>query len=432
MRPISNKKPVEITADEAAAMIKSNSRVFLHGACATPIELEAAMCRREDLRNVRVYHQHTNSTAPYAAPEMAERFRSVSLFAGSNVRPAIQEGRADCIPIFLSEIPQLFLKGIIHLDVALVSLSEPNSKGFCTLGTSVDSALSAVQTADIVIAEINKQMPATYGQSMVHLSQIDYFVKTDRPLCYLNHGRGGPAEEKIGEIVSGLIEDGSTLQMGIGAIPGEILAKLGNKHDLGVHTEMFSDTLVSVVESGVINGARNNLHPNRIITAFVSGGPKVVEFVRDNPQVEFYPINYTNDPAVISQINNMIAINSAIEVDLTGQVCADSIGPKIYSGFGGQVDFIRGAALSKGGKSIIALPSTAKKGEISRIVPMLKEGAGVVTTRAHIHWVVTEYGAVDIFGKDLRERADALISIAHPDFRGELRNAVKELRHFTF
>lgn len=427
----SGKQPRECTAAQAAALIPSHSRVYLHGACATPLEIEHAMCQRQDLEDVQLFHMHKNGPAPFVEPDQAQRFRSVSLFTGSNVRRAVQEGQADCIPIFLSDIPRLFTDDIIHLDVAIVSLSEPNSHGFCTLGTSVDSALAAVESADLVIAEINRQMPRTYGQSAIHLSQIDAFVRTDHPLCYAIHGRGGAAEEAIGEHIANLIQDGDTLQLGIGAIPDAVAARLTNKHNLGIHTEMFSDGLVPLVECGAVTCTHKTLHPNRIITAFVSGSQKVVDFVADNPMVEFYPCSYTNDGTIIRKIDNMTAINSALEIDLTGQVCADSIGPKIYSGFGGQLDFIAAAGRCKGGKPIIALPSTAKSGTISRIVPMLKEGAGVVTSRGHVHWVVTEFGAVNLFGLDLRQRAEALISIAHPDFRTELKNQVNELRHFT-
>ena len=429
-----NKKPKntrEMTPAEAVSLLKNDSNVFLHGACASPLVLEAAMCERTDLRNVNLYHIHKNGPAPFAAPEHQGRFRSVSLFTGSNVRQAIDEGRADFVPIFLSDIPLLFLSGQIHLHAAMVQLSEPDQHGYCSLGPSVDTALAAVQSADLVIAEINKQMPRTHGSGFVHLSQVDAFVPTDYPLSTASHGRGGEAEETIGEIIAGLIQDGSTLQMGIGAIPDATLARLGDKCDLGIHTEMFSDGLVPLVEAGVVNNSRKTVHKGRIVTSFVSGSKKVLDFIDDNPMCEFHPCNYTNDTALIRRHDRMVAINSALEIDLTGQVCADSIGHRVYSGIGGQMDFIRGAALAREGKAIIALPSTAKKGTISRITPTLKSGAGVVTSRGHVHWVVTEYGAVNLHGRTLRERGEALISIAHPDFREELKKRLQEQRQFV-
>ncbi len=421
----------EVTPAEAVALLRSHSNVFLHGACASPLVLEAAMCERTDLQDVTLYHIHKNGPAPFADPRHQGRFRSVSLFTGSNLRQAVEEGRADFVPIFLSDIPWLFLSDQVHLHAAVVQLSEPDRHGYCTLGPSVDTALAAVQSADVVIAEINKQMPRTHGSGFVHLSQVDAFVRTDYPLSTANHGRGGPAEEAIGAIIADLIQDGSTLQMGIGAIPDAVLARLTDKADLGIHTEMFSDGLVPLVEAGVVNNSRKNVHKGRIVTSFVSGSQTVLDFINDNPMCEFHPCNYTNDTALIRRHDRMVAINSALEIDLTGQVCADSIGHRVYSGIGGQMDFIRGAALAREGKAIIALPATARKGTVSRITPTLKAGAGVVTTRGHVHWVVTEFGAVNLHGRTLKQRGEALISIAHPDFRAELKKELQEQRHFV-
>ncbi len=427
----SEKKAREVTPAEAVSLLQSHSNVFLHGACASPIVLEAAMCERADLQDVTLFHIHKNGPAPFAEPEHQGRFRSVSLFTGSNLRQAVDEGRADFVPIFLSDIPWLFLSDQVHLHAAIVQLSEPDRHGFCTLGPSVDTALAAVQSADVVIAEINKQMPRTHGSGFVHLSKLDAYVRTDRPLCTANHGHGGPAEEAIGAIIADLILDGSTLQMGIGAIPDAVLARLTGKSDLGIHTEMFSDGLVPLVEAGVVNNSRKNVHRGRIVTSFVSGSQTVLDFIDDNHMCEFHPCNYTNDTALIRRHDRMVAINSALEIDLTGQVCADSIGHRVYSGIGGQMDFIRGAALAREGKAIIALPATARKGTVSRITPTLKAGAGVVTTRGHVHWVVTEFGAVNLHGLTLRQRGEALISIAHPDFRPELKKELQEQRHFV-
>jgi acyl-CoA hydrolase len=421
-----------VSAEEAVQPIKNGMRVFLHGACASPIPLEEAMAARTDLHGVEVYHIHMSGPAPYAAPEKAGQFHANSLFTGANMRQAVNEGRADYVPIFLSDIPWLFTSRQIPLDVAIVQLSYPDEHGYCSLGTSVDTARAAVDTAPILIAEINKQMPRTLGNSMVHISQIDRFILTDRPLMTHEPAVLSDVERSIGSIIADLIEDGSTLQMGIGAIPDAVLAQLGNKIDLGIHTEMFSDGVVPLVEAGVITNRRKNFKRGRLVTSFINGTKRLFDFVDNNPIVEFHPCDYTNDTAVIRKNDRVVAINSAIEIDITGQVCADSMGWKVYSGIGGQMDFIRGAALSKGGKPIIALPSTAAKGSISRIASVLKPGAGVVTTRGHVHWVVTEYGAVNLHGLSLRQRAEALISIAHPDFRSELRHSIKDARVFSF
>lgn len=411
--------------------IQSGMRVFIHAAAATPTPLIDALAKRMDLEKVELYHLHLEGTVPIAAPECEGRFRSVSLFAGAGVRPAISEGRADFIPIFLNDIPELFRQRIVPLDVAILQLSPPDRHGHCTLGTSVDAAEAAFDSAAVILAEINEQMPRTHGHSSVPFSRIKAFIHTNRPLPSHAPSVASPEEARIGDIIADLVEDGSTLQLGIGAIPDAVLARLGNKHDLGIHTEMFSDRVVDLVQGGVITNKTKGVHPGRSVTSFVIGTKKLFDFVNDNPLVEFHPADRTNDTALIRKNEKAIAINSALQVDLSGQVCADSLGHNIYSGIGGQMDFIRGAALSRGGKAIIALPSTAAGGSVSRIAPELAPGAGVVTTRGHVHWIVTEYGAVDLHGMSLRERAEALISIAHPDFRAELRRAVNKTRCFT-
>ncbi|MCC7042692.1 MAG: acetyl-CoA hydrolase/transferase family protein [Acidobacteria bacterium] len=417
-----------VTPDEAVARIRSGMRVFVHGAAATPTTLIEALARRTDLENVTLYHLHTEGPAPFADPAQAGRFRSVSLFTGAPLRKAIAEGRADFVPIFLSDIPWLFLSGKVQLDAALLTLSPPDRHGFCTLGTSVDGARAAADTATLVIGEVTSQMPRTRGNSVVPVARLDAFTVTDRALHERQPVPESHVEGRIGEIVSGLIEDGSTLQVGIGAIPDAVLRRLGNKHDLGVHTEMFSDGIIDLALGGVITNKHKLIHPNRIVTSFVAGSRRLFDFVDDNPKVEFHPCDRTNDTAVIKRNPRAVAINSAIEIDLTGQVCADSFGHEIFSGIGGQMDFIRGSALSVGGKPIIALPSMAKNGTVSRIVSALRPGAGVVTTRGHVHWVVTEYGAVNLHGLSIRERGEALISIAHPDARAELRREMKAIR----
>lgn len=418
-----------VTPNEAVAPIRSGMKVFVHGAAATPTALLDALARRTDLSDVTLYHLHTSGPAPFVNPEHVGRFRSVSLFTGAPVRRAIAEGRADFIPIFLSDIPWLFLSGQVKLDAALLTLSPPDRHGFCTLGTSVDGARAAADTARLVIAEVSSRMPRTRGNSVVPFSRLDAVTVTQRELHEHRVSIETDVEARIGELVAALIEDGSTLQTGIGAIPDAVLRRLGNKHDLGVHTEMFSDGIIDLAESGVITNRHKQIHPNRIVTSFVAGSRRLFDFVDDNPRVEFHPCDRTNDTSVIKRNPRVVAINSAIEVDLTGQVCADSFGHEIFSGIGGQMDFIRGAALSVGGKPIIALPATAKSGRVSRIVSTLRPGAGVVTTRGHVHWVVTEYGAVNLHGCSLRERGEALISIAHPDVREELRRELKALRH---
>ncbi len=418
-----------VNADAAIASVQSGMRVFVHGAAATPTPLVKALARRTGLSGVTLYHMHMTGAAPFADPEHAGRLLSVSLFAAAPVREAIAEGRADYVPIFLSDIPALFISGRIPLDVALVQVSPPDAHGYCTLGTSVDAALAAVRTASLVVAEVNHRMPRTHGNTLLHISRLHAFVVTDRPLPEHLGSPPTPVDDEIGEHVANLVPDRATLQMGIGAIPDAALRRLAGKHDLGIHTEMFSDGIVDLVDAGVITNRFKKVHPGRIVTSFVMGSRRLYRFVDDNPFVQFYPCDHTNDTSVIRKNESVVAINSALEIDLSGQVVADSIGFRIYSGIGGQMDFIRGAALSPNGVPIIALPSTASGGRISRIVPSLKPGAGVVTTRGHVHWVVTEYGAVDLWGKTLRQRAAALISIAHPDFRRELTTALAQTRH---
>jgi acyl-CoA hydrolase len=425
-----NWKEKAVSPEDALAHIKSSMKVFIHGAAATPTPMLEALCKRKDLENVRLYHLHVSGNIPFADPSHEGHFYSVSLFTGEALRKPIEEGRADFMPIFLADIPKLFTSGAIKLDAAIVQLSPPDRHGFCTLGTSIDTAKPAADSAGMIIAEINEQMPRTLGNTAVRFEKIKAFIHTNRPLIEHHADPETDVEARIGEIISGLIEDGSTLQMGIGNIPDAVLTRLHNKHDLGVHTEMFSDRVVDLVEAGVVTNRLKKIHPNRITSSFVSGTKRLFDFVNENPMVEFHPCDRTNDTALIRQNDKVVAVNSALEVDLTGQICADSLGHKIYSGIGGQMDFIHGAALSKDGKPIIAIPATAAKGKLSRIVPELKPGAGIVTTRGHVHWVVTEFGAVNLHGKTLRERGEALIAIAHPDFRSELKNSLSKIRHF--
>ena len=419
-----------VSAADAVSFVRGGTNVFLHGACATPTPLIEALCVRKDLADVRLYHLHTAGAAPFAAAGREREFRSVSLFTGAPLRQAIAENRADFVPIFLSDIPGLFLSGAVKLDVAFVQVSPPDVHGLCSLGTSCDAAKAAAETARIVVAEINEQMPRTFGHNVLPLEKIHAFIATDRPLIEHHPERETAVEARIGELVAALVEDGSTLQMGIGGIPDAVLSRLHDKRDLGIHTEMFSDRVVDLVESGAVTNRLKAVGTGRIITSFINGTRRLFDFVHDNPLVAFYPCDWTNDTSVIRKNPKVVAINSAIEIDLSGQVCADSIGHRIFSGIGGQMDFIRGAALSRGGKPIIALRSTAAGGKVSRLVVQLNAGAGVVTTRGHVHWVVTEYGVVNLHGKSIRERAEALISIAHPDFRAELARELAQARHF--
>ena len=408
------------TADEAIKVVESGHRVFVHTAAAAPQALVQALGRRApELENVEIVHLHTEGEAPYTAPAFRGRLFSNSFFVGANVRPAVNDGYADYIPIFLSEVPGLLRNKILPLDVAMIQVSPPDSHGFCSLGVSVDASRAAADSAKIVIAQINRHMPRTHGHGLVHMSNIDLAVEHDEPLH--DHARPEPTdvEKAIGRHVAELVEDGATLQMGIGAIPDAVLAALKDHKNLGVHSEMFSDGIVELVEKGVINGACKARQVGKVVGSFCVGTQRVYDFMNDNPSVEMLEASYVNDTAVIRRHPKVTAINSAIEVDLTGQVCADSIGPRIYSGVGGQMDFIRGASLSPGGKPIIALPSTTRRGE-TRIAAVLKLGAGVVTTRAHVHYIATEYGVADLYGKNLRQRAKALINIAHPDHRETL------------
>ncbi len=409
------------TPREAVQCVESEMRVFIHPGCAEPEALvEALMGRAPHVRDVEIVHILTMGRADYIAPEMAGHFRHNAFFIGGNVRTAVNEGRADYTPIFLHEIEGLFEHGAMPIDVAFIQVSPPDSHGYVSLGVGVDITMTAVKCARRVVAQVNTEMPRTYGDSFIHTRQIDAFVEITQPLPQLKKGDGGPVEEAIGKHVAGLIEDGSCLQLGIGGIPNAVLKNLMDRRDLGIHTEMCSDNVIPLIERDIINGRRKNFKPRKIIVGFVLGTKQLFEFVHENPLFEFQPNSYTNDPWQIARNDNMIAVNSALQIDLTGQVCSDSVGRTFYSGFGGQVDFIRGAARSRGGKPIIALPSTAKGGTISRITPTLSSGAGVVTSRADVHYVVTEFGVAFLHGKTVRQRAEALIEIAHPDFRDEL------------
>lgn len=409
-----------VTADEAVSVIASGNRVFIHSVAAAPRLLIEAMVRRaSELRNVEIVHLHTEGEAPYAKPEYSESFRVNAFFVGANVRKALAEGRADYVPIFLSEVPALFRRNILPLDVALVQVSPPDKHGFCSLGVSVDVSRAAVQKARYVIAQVNPNMPRTHGDGLIHTDVFHAMIESDDQLHLFENPPANDIELKIGQNVASLIEDGATLQMGIGAIPDAVLGALGNHNHLGIHTEMFSNGLIDLVEKGIVTGEQKRVHPGKIVAGFVMGNRKLYDFIDDNPLVAMLDIAYVNDTAVIRRNPKVTSINSAIEIDLTGQVCADSIGMMQYSGVGGQMDFIRGASLSEGGKPIIAMPSTTAKG-ISRIVPFLKQGAGVVTTRAHMHYVVTEYGVANLYGKNMRQRAYELINLAHPDHREDL------------
>jgi len=412
--------PQNLGAADAVASVRSGDRVFIHGVAAAPhVLINALVDRASDLRDVEIVHLHTEGPAPYSNPEFADSFRVNAFFVGANVRESVNNGRGDYIPVFLSEIPALFRKGVLPLDVALIHVSPPDSHGFCSLGVSVDIARAAADTAKLVIAQVNPRMPRTLGDALLHVNDVDVMVDVDVPLPQVNPPQLSDVDRAIGRHVADLIEDGATLQMGIGSIPNAVLASLGSHQNLGVHTEMFSDGLIDLVTKGIVNGRHKVKHPGKIVAGFVMGTQRLYDFVHDNPQVLMLDIAYVNDSAVIRRNPKVTAINSAIEVDLTGQVCADSIGTRLYSGVGGQMDFIRGASLSEGGKPVIALPSQTARGE-SKIVPFLKQGAGVVTTRAHVHYIVTEYGAVNLYGRNLKQRARALIEIAHPDHREHL------------
>jgi 4-hydroxybutyrate CoA-transferase len=409
-----------VSAEEAVSVVKSGARVFVHSVAAAPRRLiEALTARAGELRVVEIVSLHTEGEAPYAAPEMSKSFRVNALFVGPNVRRAVEEGRADYVPVFLSEVPSLFRSGILPLDVALIHVSPPDRHGFCSLGVSVDVTKAAVQTARIVVAQVNPRMPRSHGDGLIHVEAIDYLVEVDEPIHEVPPYELSEEERAVGRHCAELVEDGACLQIGIGAIPEATLAALGDHHRLGIHTEMISDGVVDLVEKGVITGENKREHPGKVVAGFALGSKRLYDFLDDNPLVSMLDMAYVNDTAVIRRNPKVVAINSAIEVDITGQVCADSIGDRQYSGVGGQMDFIRGAALSDGGKPIIALPSVTASGE-SRIVSMLKPAAGVVTTRAHVHFVVTEHGIADLFGKNLRQRAAALIAVAHPAHRDAL------------
>jgi acyl-CoA hydrolase len=392
----------------------------------TPKTLVNAMTgRASELSDVEVIHIHTEGEAAYVKPEYSQSFNTNCCFVGGNVRKAVWEGEADYIPVFLSEIPNFFRRGILPLDVALIQVSPPDAHGYCSLGVSVDVACAAYQTAKLVIAQINLQVPRTFGDSVLHIDEIDYAVETDEPIHAVTPRAISESERKIGKYIADMIDNGATLQMGIGAVPDAVLAELKGHKELGIHTEMFSDGLIDLVESGAVTGEHKKVSPNKITACFAVGTKKLYDFVHDNPIVDMREAAFTNDTVLIRKNPKVTAINSAVEIDLTGQVCADTIGTRQYSGVGGQMDFIRGASLSPDGKPIIALTSMTGKG-ISKIVPTLKEGAGVTTTRAHVHWIVTEYGAVNLYGKNLRQRAKALISIAHPDHQADLEKAAFE------
>lgn len=419
-----------VTAQEAVRKINSGDRVFLTGNCSVPqTVLSALVDYAPELQNVEIVQALSIGSADYVSPEMAGHLRVNTMFVSANVRKAVQAGRADFTPVLLSEFTLLFKNDHLPLDVALVHLSPPDNYGFCSFGVEVGLTKTPAESAKIIIAEVNQQMPRTLGDSFIHISNVDYIVPVDYPLVEMPMAGedGSTVIDNIAGYVAELIPDGATIQMGIGAIPDTMLKYLYEKKDLGIHTELFSDGVIELVGAGVLTNAKKTLHPGKIIAGFILGTKRLYDWVDDNPLIELHPTEYVNDPFVIAQNERMVAVNSAIEVDLTGQVCADSIGPKIYSGVGGQLDFIYGASRSKGGVPIIALPSTAK--QFSRIVPMLKQGAGVVTTRNHVRYIVTEYGVADLYGKTIRQRAHALINIAHPDFRDELIEQARELHY---
>jgi len=424
------------TADDAVKQIKSGDNIVVQPGCAVPLELVRAMVKRKnEIENVTLYHILIVGELPYVEPGMEPHFRHKAFFIGANTRKAVHEGRAEFIPIFLSELPLLFKRNIIPVNVALLNLSPPDEHGFCSYGVDVGTIKTAAERAKIIIGQVNTEMPRSLGDSFIHINKIHHIVEHNEPIQELPQVDPNASKEvlmvydTIGRRVADLIEDGATLQMGIGAIPDSVMRYVRDKKNLGIHTEMFSDGIIPLVEEGIINGEQKSLHPGKIIAGFVLGTRKVFDFIDNNPVIEFHPQEYVNDPFIIAKNKKMVAINSAIEIDLTGQVCADSIGIKIFSGIGGQIDFIRGAAHSEGGKPIIALPSTTKDGLVSRIVPQLRPGAGVVTSRGDVHYIVTEHGVAHLFGKSLKERARELIKIAHPSFRDELTKYAKETRH---
>jgi 4-hydroxybutyrate CoA-transferase len=417
-----------VSPADAVSGIQSGQQVYLQCAAATPsVLLDALVARAPELQNVGMIHLHTEGPGPHLAPEMASHFRHRALFVGPNARAAVNEGRADYVPVFLSEVPHLFERGALPLDAVLVNATPPDAHGFCSLGVSVEAMHAAIRAARTVIVQLNRAMPRTLGESFIHVSAIDLAIEVDVPVYEYAGGPIGDVERRIGEHVAELVPNGATIQLGIGAIPTATALALHGHRDLGVHTEMFTDALVDLVEAGVVTGAYKERNRGKIVAAFMMGSPRLYEFVNDNPMVEMRSVDFTNDTHVIRSFRTMTAINSAIEVDLTGQVVADSIGTRIYSGVGGQMDFVRGAALAPEGRAIIALPSTAAGGSVSRIAPTLTAGAGVVTTRAHVRTVVTEWGVAELFGRSLGERAAALIAIAHPDHRDRLASEARRL-----
>ena len=430
MMQFSTMTPPVMTEAEALSLVHSGQRVYIGGGCGVPtLLLHALVARAPVLRDVEIIHMLTAGADPTTAPEYQAAFRHNALFVGANVRAAVHEGRADFTPIFLSEIPRLFRSGQLPLDVALIQVSPPDLHGFCSLGVEVGCTLPAAQNASTVIAEMNVQMPRTLGDSFIHVSQISACVESNRPLFEVPQASADPAAEQIGRHIAEIIPDGATLQLGIGAIPNAVLGSLSHKRHLGIHSELFSDGIIDLIESGVIDCAAKTRHRGKLVAGFLLGTRRLFDWVHNNPMVELHPTDYVNDPFVIAQHVNMVAINSALQVDLSGQVCADSIGTQIYSGAGGQVDFFRGAARSEGGLPIVALPSTAKHGMISRIVPTLDLGAGVVTSRYDVHFVATEYGMAQLHGRTVAQRARALIAIAHPDFRDNLVAAARALHY---
>ena len=417
-----------ISADEAVKVVKSGDHIHLSSVASAPQVLIEALCRRGEageLKDVRIHHLHTEGPAPYSDPRFNGIFFHQGFFIGANVRPSVQSGYSDYIPVFLSETQKLYRCGALRCDVAMIQVCPPDRHGFVSLGTSVDATLAAIECAGTVIAVVNSNVPRAWGQAMIPMDMIDIFVEDNTPLKEARFTAPDEVETAIGRHCAELIEDGACLQMGIGAIPNAVLAQLGGHKDLGIHTEMFADGVLELVESGVITGRNKVTDRGKLVSTFLMGSQRVYDFINDNPMVAMMDVGYTNDPYVIARNPKMTAINSAVQIDLTGQVCADSIGKKFYSGTGGQVDFIYGASLSEGGKAIIAMPSCTKNG-VSKIAPTIMEGAGVVTSRAHVHWVVTEYGAVDLYGRSMEERAKLLISIAHPDHREELDRAAFE------
>jgi acyl-CoA hydrolase len=404
-----------VTAEEAVKVVKSGDRLYLQAAAAAPTLLTNALAdRASELRNVEICHLHVEGEARYANPELAKSFHVNSFFIGPNVRHTLAAGNGSYTPVFLSELPTLFRRKVLALSVVFIHVSPPDSHGYCSLGVSVEATLAAIESAKTVIAQVNPQMPRTFGDGILHISEIDYLVQVDSPIYGHETEKISPLEDKIGNYIASLIEDESTLQMGIGSIPNAALSKLSNHKNLGLHTEMFSDGVIDLIESNVINGNFKGVGRGRALATFLLGSQRLYDFVSDNPFIELKESSYVNDTARIRKNPKMVAINSAIEVDVTGQVCADSIGARMYSGVGGQMDFIRGASLSDGGKAIIALPSITKNGD-SRIVPFLKQGAGVVSTRSHVQYIITENGIADLYGKTLRQRAMEMTKIAHPD-----------------